>query len=235
LTRGEAEGTRSSFKIKKIFIVPNGVEDYLLEAAEKLPPVDLGSFSKGGDLVLGFVGRIDVHIKGLDLLFDALAKLKSQSAGTKCKLFIIGTFHRKKDERFICSAIEMLGLEDDVKLLGPKYGEEKLRYFLACDVFVHTSRSEGMPMSVLEAMALGRPCLVTPETNMADVVREGGGWECEPEPVSIAAALKTICERKDSLEVRGRLSHELIQEQFTWRKVAKQLYKEYIKICNVSA
>ena len=87
-----------------------------------------------------------------------------------------------------------------------KDGEEVLRCLLACDVFVHTSRSEGMPMAVLEAMAMGRPCLVTPGTNMADVVCEGGGWQCQPDPDSIAESLKDIYQQRDSLQARGKQS-----------------------------
>jgi glycosyltransferase involved in cell wall biosynthesis len=127
--------------------------------------------------------------------------------------------------------VKTLGLKDDVRLLGPKYGEEKLRYFLACDVFVHTSRFEGMPMAVLEAMALGRPCLVTPGSNMGEVVRECGGWECQPTPRSIAETIKSIYGKRDSLDVIGQRSHELMRLRFTWRKVARQLYQEYTKLC----
>ncbi|GAH10210.1 unnamed protein product, partial [marine sediment metagenome] len=136
----------------------------------------------------------------------------------------------KHDERTFHSAIESLGLKNSVKILGPKYGEEKLRYFLACDVFIHTSRFEGMPMAVLEAMALGKPCLVTPGTNMADIVCQGGGWECKPDPKSIAESLKEIYQKKDSLRVLGKKSRELIKTRFTWRKVAQKMYQEYAEL-----
>ena len=163
-----------------------------------------------------------------------MAILKSQHGGLKYKLFLIGPFHTKKDRRFFDSAVESLRLKDDVRLLGSKYGEEKWRHFLACDVFVHTSRSEGMPMAVLEAMALGRSCLVTPGSNVADVVRAGGGWECQPDPTSIAEAIISIYDKKDSLQVVGCQSRELMRARFTWRKVAQQLTEEYAKIINQS-
>jgi len=230
LTLREAEQIQASFQVKKIITAPNGVEDYLLQAQKKLLSADLGDFRGDSDLMLGFVGRIDVYHKGLDLLLKAMAILKSQPNGLRCKLFVIGPFHRKRDEQSFCLAVESLDLGDDVKLIGPKYGEEKLRYFLACDVFVHTSRFEGMPMAVLEAMALGRPCLVTPGTNMADVVCEGGGWQCQPDPDSIAESLKDIYQQRDSLRVRGRQSRELIKARFTWRKVTQRLLAEYAKL-----
>jgi glycosyltransferase involved in cell wall biosynthesis len=232
LSSREAKEIQDLFKVKQIFTISNGVEDYLLEAREKLSPADLDDFRCPGDLMLGFVGRIDMYHKGLDLLLKAMAILKSQSGGFGCKLFVIGPFHRKRDERSFHSAVKSLGLKDDVKLLGPKYGEEKLRYFLACDVFVHTSRFEGMPMSVLEAMALGRPCLVTPGSNMGEVVHECGGWECKPNPRSIAETIKSIYEKRDSLGAIGEQSHKLMRSRFTWRQVAQQTSEEYLKLCD---
>ena len=233
LTAGEAEEIQTLFEVKKIIIVPNGVEDYLLEASEKLTPADLGDFGREGDLMLGFIGRIDMYHKGLDLLLNALKILKSQPEGPGCSLFVIGLFHTKKDERSFHLTVESLGLKDEVKLLGARYGQEKLRHFLACDVFVHTSRFEGMPMSVLEAMALGRACLVTPGSNVGDIVCEGGGWECEPSSSSIAETIKSIYEKRDSLKALGRQSHDLIRTRFTWKNVAQQLYKEHVKLCGL--
>ena len=231
LSPGEAKEIQDLFEVKRIFTVSNGVEDYLLEAREKLSPADLGDFKCPGDLILGFVGRIDMYHKGLDLLLKAMAILKSQAGEFGCKLFVIGPFHRKKDEQSFFSAVKSLGLKDGVKSLGPKYGEEKLRYFLACDVFVHTSRFEGMPMSVLEAMALGRPCLVTPGSNTGELVRECGGWECKPNPGAIVETIKSIYEKRDSFVAIGRRSHELMRSRFTWRQVAQQMSQEYLKLC----
>jgi len=226
----EAEEIRTLFEVKRVIIVPNGVEDCLLEASEKLSAADLGDFARDGDLVLGFVGRIDLYIKGIDLLLDALAILKSQSDAPVCRLFIVGPFFSKRDKKRCLSIIRSYRLTDTVKLLGPKYEEEKWTYFLACDVYVQTSRSEGMPMAVLEAMALKRPCLVSSRTRVGSIVTEGGGWECEPSPKSIAKKIRSIYEKKESLRARGEQSRDLIRTRFTWRKVAQQMLEEYAKI-----
>lgn len=228
----EAQEIQDLFEVKRIFTVSNGVEDDLLEAREILSPANLGDFRCTGDFVLGFVGRIDMYHKGLDLLLKAIAILKSETNGFIYKLFLIGPFHSKRDERSCFSLIKSLGLKDDVKSFGPKYGEEKLRYFLTCDVFVHPSRFEGMPMAVLEAMTLGRPCLVTPGSNMGELVRECGGWECQPTPRSIAEKIEYIYEKRDSLGVVGQRSHEMMRLRFTWRKVAQKMREEYLKLCD---
>jgi len=228
LTTREVNEIQASFKVKKVIVVPNGVEDSLFEASGRLRPADLGDRS---DLVLGFAGRIDMYHKGVDLLLNALSIFESQSGARRCSLFLVGPFHTKKDERRFRLTVESLSLANHVKLFGAKNGDEKLRYFLACDVFVHTSRFEGMPMAVLEAMALGRPCLVTTSTNVADVVCQGGGWKCEPDPKSIAQAIKSVYEKRDSLKALGQRSQELMRKRYTWKSVARQLYQEHLKLC----
>jgi glycosyltransferase involved in cell wall biosynthesis len=230
LTPSEAEEIQTLFKVKKVIIAPNGVEDYLLQVSKKLSAADLGDFRRDTDLMLGFVGRIDVYIKGLDLLLEALFKLSQKENAPKCKLIMVGPFFTGRDRNHILSLIQSFGLEEDVRIVGPKYGDEKWSYFLACDVFVHTSRSEGMPMAVLEAMAIGCPCLVTPGTRVGDIVREGGGWECKPDPKSIAETIKSIYEKKGDLKNLGEQSQKLILSRFTWRKVARQTSEEYAKI-----
>jgi glycosyltransferase involved in cell wall biosynthesis len=80
-------------------------------------------------------------------------------------------------------------------------------------------------------MALGRPCLVTPGTNLADVVSEAGGWVTEAEPGAIAESIRRICKSRSSLPAVGRKLQNLARSKFNWCKIAKQLKEEYIAIC----
>lgn len=233
-SESEAIQAQSHFNIKQIIISPNGVDERLLEVGENLAPADLGDFADGVDLMLGYVGRIDVYIKGIDLLLEAMAILKSRINGFRCKLFMVGPFpasYSKKDKQSFYQMVRSLGLEDNVKLLGPKFGNEKWSYFLACDIFVHTSRTEaGICLSLLEAMALGRPFLVTPGTNMAGISRECGGWVSAADPNSFADMILEVYKSRQSLNVVGQRLKELVRLRYTWRKVAEQLKEEYSRI-----
>lgn len=230
LSAPEAEEIRESFAVQEIVIVPNGIDEQLLDASGRLVPAHLGGFGKRGDLVLGFVGRIDLHHKGIDLLLDAMAAVRSWRPPVELSLFLVGPFQSRREERWFWSQVRSLDLVDTVRHLGPLFGDEKWRHLLACDVFVHTSRFEGMPMAVLEAMALGRPCLVTTGTNMGDVVREAGGWVCAPNPGSIAESLMNIKVRKGSLRDLGSMASRLIREKFTWKAVSMDLLMHYRRI-----
>lgn len=232
ISESEAEQVRSSFAVKKIITVPNAVDDELFDICESLSPANLGSFTEKADLMLGFVGRIDVYIKGIDLLLNALAILKSQPNCPIVKLFIVGPFFTDKDKNYCLATIQTLGLVDTVKLVGPKYGKEKLSYLLACDAYIQTSRSEGMPMSVLEAMALGRPCLVTSGTGLNSIVCENGGWTCETESESIAHMILDAYNSRNCLKVIGKKMQDFVRLNLTWRNVAEKLIEEYAKILN---
>jgi glycosyltransferase involved in cell wall biosynthesis len=230
LCPNEANDIELLFKTKKIFTIPNGIEDRVLDAYNKLSPVDLSNLKTNGRLLLGFVGRIDIYHKGLDLLIEALGTLKIRNNQSKFSLFIVGPFKTKQDEIKINHLISKYNLQEDIQLLGSKYNEEKFRHVLACDVFVHPSRFEGMPMALTEALALGRPSLATPGTNIADIVLRAGGWNCEPNPESIANSLNEIYGQKEKLKQIGKQAHELINKEFTWREIARRMKVEYEKL-----
>lgn len=220
----EAEEIGSLFKVKKIIVVPNGIEDIFFQYSQQ-PSAAIAEKAEPA-LILGFIGRIAIYHKGLDLLLAALEKVNTDKQHPKCKLFLTGPFNTQKDESEMNRMIDTYGLKNAVAITGPKYGEDKIRQFLFCDVFVHTSRHEGMPMSVVEAMALGRPCLATPGTNMAEIVSEGGGWICDPEPDSIGKAINNIIADRNSLAQRGLQAKHLIQRDFTWDSVAQKMLHE---------
>lgn len=227
---------KTQYAVRHVFVIPNAVDDQLLSISRHLAPVDMGSFADDTDLMLGFVGRIDVYHKGIDLLLKAMAILKSRPGGPKCKLFMVGPFYTNKDRGYVLSTIKSLGLEDAVKLLGPKFGQEKWSHFLACDVFVHPSRFEaGIPIALLEAMALGCPCLATSGANMGEAIGKGGGWIVETDPESIADTIIYIYKSKELLPEIGQRLQDFIRSKYTWGKVAEQEREEYAKLCNLTA
>jgi glycosyltransferase involved in cell wall biosynthesis len=66
-----------------------------------------------------------------------------------------------------------LGLEHRVELAGPAVGEEKFRWLARADIFVLPSYAEGVPISMLEALAAGLPAIVTPVGGIPSVLEDG--------------------------------------------------------------
>jgi glycosyltransferase involved in cell wall biosynthesis len=232
LSQNEAEEISRWVPRDKIFVVPNGVEESILEQSIQSLPAELNGFKENDTLLVGFVGRIDVYTKGLDLFLKALSEV-NRSASEKryrYKFLLVGPFYTPKDENLLLKMIDELNLNDRIFLAGPSYGQRKWDLLGACDLFVLTSRSEGMPMSVLEAMALGKACLVTPQTNMAEFVRRGGGWVCDCSVEGIGRSLKEILDSPEKIKEAERESKNIIKSQFLWPHIAAQMEAEYEKV-----
>lgn len=116
-----------------------------------------------------YLGRIDIYHKALDVLVSAIEKILDSNYADKIHF----TFYGIGKEEHLSRFKEMLKPISDIATFnGPAYGKVKENAYYNADYFILTSRSEGMPMAVLEALSYGRPCFVTPATNMAGIVRK---------------------------------------------------------------
>ncbi len=178
--------------------------------------------------VIGFLGRIDIPHKGIDLLLKG-ARLVTQMLLThNVRIRIAGVFASKRDQELFENL--MAGdVCEVVSYVGPKYGEEKQVFFRDCDAFIHTSRYEGMPMAILEAMAEGRACIVTRGTNMADIiVKCEGGWVTPDDPRGIADTLVQVAiSDEEELQVMGSRSLGWCKEHHNWDRIANQYDSMY--------
>lgn len=107
--------------------------------------------------------------------------------------------------------------EGRIELAGPEDAASVRRSLAESHLFVLPSSAEGMPIAMLEAMAEGRPVLVTDVGNMATVVSEAGcGWVLSSsEPQVIAAGLRDAVAQPAELEARGRAGHAVARQRFS--------------------
>ncbi len=225
LCEKEAADIQIRYPKSKIFVVSNGVDEDLLSTCDEIQKNETSAFQKEGELVIGFIGRIDVYHKGIDLLLMAISSLQNNDFGRNIKLVIIGPYHSKKDRIIIEKILEEMPLKKNIIIKGPVFGLEKWQEMNNFDIFTHTSRFEGVPNSVLEAMALGKPCLVTSGTNMAGIVNKNKcGWGCETSVESICETIGLINDRKN---------YEVMQYGFNARKyiIKNHLMKDISEKC----
>lgn len=162
------------------------------------------------------VGRL-VEKKGFSDLISACSKL--QEAGLRIDCEIIGEGDCASDlQAQICE----LNLQHSVLLLGPLPHREVHRaiqeaaLFVAPCITASTGDRDGLPTVILEAMALGTPCISTDVTGITEVVRhlETGVIVAERNPELLAEAIRTLL-ADDSLGVElARSARRLIQDQF---------------------
>ena len=207
----------------RIIAIPNAVDDQYLRRELTRP--------SGRDLL--FLGRLAVEHKGLDLLLRGFAQSASHH---KSRLIVAGPDFR--GGRVACERLAReLGIGASVSFPGPVFADEKCELIESCYAFVHTSRWEGLPFAVLEALALGRPALLTSETNLAAPVSQvGAGILVMDNPDSISAGiLQLLSLSKDEYALMSQRARQLVQEHFTWKLAAQEMAKQYQRIIDAGA
>ena len=133
---------------------------------------------------LVYVGRLD-PIKGLDRLLDAVALARGRVPDLRLDLVGPGNGYRRRLE----VQAARLGIGDAVRFHGFVPVEEKVRLLETAHAFCLLSRSEGLPVSALEAMACGTPVIVSPGCHIPEIDGVGGVVvDTDPEPTARAIA-----------------------------------------------
>jgi glycosyltransferase involved in cell wall biosynthesis len=147
--------------------------------------------------VVGSVGCLAPR-KDYATLLDALALLRGRGRDFRVELVGDGP-ERAALEAHAAS----LGLSDRVRFLGERPDVDRL--LPTMDVFVLSSREEGIPNALLEAMAAGRPSVATAVGGTPEVMRDGEtGWIVPPRsPERLAAALEQALDDPAEAARRG--------------------------------
>lgn len=218
---------REAAEVKKtwnhpVFIVGNGVN---------MPPREVLAYpGSKPELKFVFLGRLDINHKGLDILLEACVLLQEKLRQSKVQILLYGSNiagSKVKLEKMI----NKYQLQDIVHLNDPVLGDAKQEVFQSADLFIHTSRFEGHPIAVLEALSYGIPCLLTPGTNMASEVEvAGAGWSVEANPAAIAKGLQEVLAARLEFPKRGQAARNLVEEKYSWNQIGKQSLREYFNL-----
>ena len=177
-----------------------------------------------------YIGRLEMHIKGLDLLLDAVKEKAELLREKHCTFDLYGPDILGRSAA-VAELIEKNGIGDIVHLHPAISGKEKEDALLDADIFVQTSRSEGMPMGILEALSYGLPCLVTEGTTLANFVKEKDlGWACQTTVSEIGRALQDAIEEVDARSGKSIQTQNAIQASFAWEVVARESIEQYKRI-----
>jgi glycosyltransferase involved in cell wall biosynthesis len=173
-----------------------------------------------------FLGRVGPS-KGVFDLLDAMASLKSK--GCALQLFIAGDEERKGNLEEAQSRLSELHLEDVCHLIGLVIGEKKQHTLSEADMFVLPSYYEGLPMSILEALATGLPVISTPVGGIPEVVRDGyNGFIIPPGNVEALAEKMSILTEDPCLrETMGRRSREIAEQELDVKSYVGRLIALY--------
>jgi glycosyltransferase involved in cell wall biosynthesis len=149
---------------EKIQVIYNGI-DIKLRRRDNAADIRHELGLQPDDIVFGTVARLEEQ-KGLDLLIDAAPLVLKRMPNAR--FLIVGGGSLEEDLRQRAAA---LGLERQVIVTG--YRTDAVDLMQTFDCFVQTSLFEGMPMALLEAMALNKPIVATAVGGVPEVVEDG--------------------------------------------------------------
>jgi glycosyltransferase involved in cell wall biosynthesis len=136
-----------------------------------------------------YLGRLDVHTKGLDLLVQAFSQV---AAGGTARLILAGPDWEGGRAQLEALA-RRLGCTDRVHFLGPQYGAKKWAALRLADVFVSPSRWDAGPVTLKEAIGVGLPAITTTVINPAQELAEHHAvYLCAPTVSGVARAMNTL-------------------------------------------
>ncbi len=204
----------------RITCVPNGVPTQ--------EPIDPFSRINQENWRLGMVALVRPR-KGIEVLLEALAK--TLPSHPNVSLDVIGPFETSEYEQSVYKLVDSLGIRDNVRFLGfTNNVPEAMRNL---DAMVLPSLfGEGMPMVVLEALALGVPVIATKVEGTPEVVRDGvEGLLAEPGcAASISAKIAQLVQSRSEWSRMSTRAHERHQEKFSDEQMVKKIAKVYRKL-----
>lgn len=180
----DSAGIRQS----KVAYIANGIDVTAFNAprGENASRPRLGEFAPPGTVLVGHVARLD-KVKDQVGLISAFKLLREDAGQAGCRLVIVGEGPQRGQLERQIAELELL---DSVCLLGNRNDVAEL--LAECDVFALSSIAEGMPVTVLEAMAAGLPVVATNVGSVALVVEDGvtGTLVSSGDPHAMAEALR---------------------------------------------
>jgi len=207
---------------KRHLIIPNGITK-----KENIKTYEYGTTLKGI-----FIGRPDVYQKGIDIFLEACKHLKSELLEKNCIIEIYGPDILGGKEK-IEKIISENELNDIVVQKNAVFDLEKEKVLLSSDFFILTSRFEGHPMGLIEALSFGLPSLVTTGSNMSDEIRENdAGWTADISVESIAENLLKVLNEKELFQQKGINAVEL-SKKYDWNYLSQISNEEYKKLLNI--
>lgn len=196
----------------KVAYIANGIDvaAFDLPRGDSVPRKRLADFAPAGTVLIGHVARLD-KVKDQAGLISAF-KLLCDQGYADCRLIIAGEGpQRGALERQVVE----LGLTDSVRLLGNRKDVAEL--LAECDVFALSSIAEGMPVTLLEAMAARLPVVATDVGGVALVVDAGVTGTLVPagDPSALAAALRAYVTDASLRRRHGDAAYARVAEKFS--------------------
>jgi glycosyltransferase involved in cell wall biosynthesis len=195
-----------------IRLVPNGVADELFQIAPA-----------AGDFLL-YLGRIEIHAKGLDLLLAALALVPPAE---RLPLVVAGSGHEQAQWETLLDAS---GMRPWVRFVGRVDAAERNRLLGACRCLVMPSRSETFGMTIAEANAAATPVIVWDASPMTEVAAPSSLRLPPFDVAALAAALGAVGRASDEEIINRGVQARQWARRYDWDRAAEAQEDFYLNL-----
>lgn len=189
----------------KITVLPNGIDYRMIHNAKP--------YGFDGNLIL-YVGRIEKH-KNIDIVIKTMKCLPESFY-----FYIIGNGSFKSQ---LIEMIYRFKLEKRIKILSSLSDEEVYRWYKTCSLFVTLSDVEAFGITVLEALAAGKPVIVNNKLGLAEHARKFENAVCPVNAENIklenlAGVMRELSNKKINVDLR----------KYDWSNIAEQIQMIYL-------
>lgn len=207
----------------RVHMIYNGIDSGRLVDAKRDPKLLEAFGIPSRSRLVGAVGNL-YAVKGHVHLIRALRTVLQSHPTTHLVILGRGELRDK-----LCAEARALGVDDRVHLLG--YRDDVAKWLGAMDVFASSSLSEGLPLSLLEAMAAGKPTVVTDVGGMPEVVRDGETGFLVPaeDPDALASKIALLLENPALAKDMGSAGQTRVRELFSLDRMVTQYRDVYHK------
>lgn len=191
--------------------------------------IDLSRFAPSGKVmdpaapVIGNVARIQPRVKGQDVLIRAIALLKKEYPHVRCLFAGAPAANDSQSLTELTDLTARLELTENVTFVGNV--TDVPGFLSGLDIFALPSRSEGFGISLVEAMAMGIPCIASHLEGPAEVLEQGKYGQLFPsqDPQALADGLAAMLRSYDTCLARSRESMVYVQSTYHIRRMCDQL------------
>jgi glycosyltransferase involved in cell wall biosynthesis len=186
---------------------------------------DLNRQPPGKTWTLGSVGLIR-PCKGIEVLIEAVAKLKQQNCPIKA--VIVGAFYTESYKQEVMNLVVQNGVAADIEF--PGFTTDVASHLKKFDLFVMPSvEAEGLPMVLLEAMAHGLPMIGADVAGVRDAITHDSDGCIIPnrDPVSLAKTVQKFVSGKIDWLQMSRNATDRHREQFSAQRMAREFSEVY--------
>lgn len=200
----------------KVIVINNGVDTTKFNPEGKFRNIRREFSISDNEIIIGFIGRF-VPAKGLEYLIDAFSLLNRELKNIKLLMVGEGSLLSSLKEK-----VQENGINEKVIFTGKRYDIPDI--LSAIDVFVMPSLAEGLPNSLLEAMAMGKPVIATSVGGIPELIKDRlNGFLIPPgNSESLVASIKMLATDKHLASKIGKEARKYIKQNLSIQETVRK-------------